>query len=123
MTDTFRNGGELVDLGTWYAGRDKIQHAIAGFVLAVVCRRVGFGRLAALVVVLFLACLWGAFEDFRYRRWRAAIRVWRYTAGLEWMARYGTTRPLAPPSRPRFCDEFSWRDIVATLAGALVALP
>lgn len=116
MTDTFKNGGELVDLGMWYAGRDKMQHAVSGFVLGAAGRRLGFGRLQALTLVLIAAIGMEMFEQLRYWRWRAAVVRW-------YRNKTGIAALQDAPPRPLFCDTFSWRDILATLAGALLAMP
>jgi len=108
-SDSFRTGGQLVDQATWYAGRDKVQHAVCGFILATVCRRAGLSQRATLVVVLVAAIAWEVAELLRYLEWER--RMHAMTA----------VDMLAAPWPP-FTDQFSWRDIVATMAGALLAV-
>lgn len=108
--DTFANGGQLVDTDRWYAGRDKVQHFVAGMLLARLLRHI-LPWPWVFALVLLAALLWEMFEEIRYRRWRAAVRRWI------------SERPTddAPPL-PRFADPFSWRDVVATVAGAGAAV-
>ena len=95
-------GGDLVDTGTPFAGRDKVQHLAAGALLALVLARwTPFGALLALGVVLAVSVAWEAVELLRYRHWQAA----------------GARAPW-----PFAADRMSWRDVVAALAGALLAL-
>lgn len=108
-SDSFRTGGQLVDQATWYAGRDKVQHAVCGFILATVCRRAGLSRRLTLLVVLVAAVACEVFELVRYLRWER--RMHAMTA----------INMLAAPWPP-FTDQFSWRDIVATVAGVLPAV-
>lgn len=105
-SDSFRTGGQLVDQATWYAGRDKVQHAVAGFVIASLCRRAGLSRWLTLLVVLLAAVAWEVFELVRFIRWYRTLLAWPQP------------RPVWPP----FTDQFSWRDVVATVAGALPAV-
>jgi len=108
-SDSFRTGGQLVDQATWYAGRDKVQHAVCGFVLATAWRRAGLSRWLTLLLVLVAAVAWEVAELLRYLEWER--RMHAMTA----------VDMLAAPWPP-FTDQFSWRDIVATMAGALLAV-
>lgn len=98
-------GGDLSDPETSFAARDKVQHLAAGALLALLLARwTPLGALVVLLVVLGLAAAWEAVELVRYRRWQR-----RREAGWE------TPWPFA-------ADKLSWRDVVATLAGAALAL-
>jgi hypothetical protein len=105
--DTFTNGGQLVDLSTWYAGRDKVQHVVCGLLLARVLHHLAPWPVVFLLVFL-LAVAWELFERHRYEAWVKLVRGHHYVD--------------APPF-PKFADNFSWRDVVAGLAGALLAVP
>jgi hypothetical protein len=95
-------GGELVDQATPFAGRDKVQHVVIGALLALLLARwATLGTIPVLGVVLILSGAWEAVELLRYRHWQAAG---------------------APPPWPFAADRMSWRDVVAALAGALLAL-
>jgi hypothetical protein len=98
-------GGDLVDLNTPAAGRDKVQHLVAGGLLALLLVRwTPLGPWAALVGVLLVASAWEVVELVRYRRWRRAVEA---GAGSPW---------------PFAADRMSWRDVVATVGGAALAV-
>lgn len=95
-------GGDLVDAATPFASRDKIQHLVAGALLALLLARwTTLGAIPVLGAVLVLAAAWEILELIRYRHWQAA----------------GGTGPW-----PFAADRMSWRDLVATVAGAVLAL-
>lgn len=101
--DTFTKGGDLTDTDTVFAGRDKVVHAVLGGLLWFALW--GFVvPLPSRVVVMGCAVVaWEFLELVRFALWvaRGQLGPW----------------PLA-------CDRFSWRDILAGLAGALlVELP
>ena len=94
-------GGDLVDQGTPFAGRDKVQHLVAGILLArVALRWLGLGPLAVIGGVAITAVLWECVELARYLAWKR--------------------RGLGP--WPAAADRMSWRDVVTTTIGALLAV-
>jgi hypothetical protein len=98
-------GGDLVDLDTPFGARDKVQHVVAGATLMLALARwTSIGPTAGLVVVLVASVAWEALELVRYRAWLRRVLA-------------GGTSP-----RPFAADLPSWRDVVATLAGAAAAL-
>ena len=82
-----------------FAGRDKVQHFMIGLILAVLLHR--FGSLTTLVIVLGLSIVWEIVELVRYILWRKAVEK---DPNIPW---------------PFAADQFSWRDILATVVGAL----
>lgn len=88
-------GGDLVDLRTPFAGRDKVVHVVLGaiaFRLAV--RWLALGGWSGLGVVLALALLNELVEDLRYRR-------------------HGHSRMMS--------DEADGTDVLVTVAGGVLA--
>lgn len=105
--DAFRGrdgvlGGDLVDVATPFAMRDKVFHFLAGVLLQLLFERwapVLSHPVAWGLAVIAVALAWEILELLRWLAWR------RRGAG-EW--------PLA-------ADRVSWRDVVATIAGAVAA--
>lgn len=104
--DTFRDGGDLVDTDGLTAGRDKVVHFVCGGILWFVMwglaplfalAGVDLGLRHRIILMLFFVTAWECFELARYLRWNSG----------------GRRGPW-----PWACDQFSWRDIVAGLAGA-----
>jgi hypothetical protein len=88
-------GGDLVDVGTPFAGRDKVQHlALGGYAQLLAERWSGLSVPWCLLIVLALAVLNEVIEGVRFRR-------------------YGWTRSLS--------DEPDGTDVLVTLAGGVVA--
>ena len=95
-------GGDLVDTMTPAAGRDKVQHAVLGaFLFLLLSRWTTLSDPLALAGVAVVAAAWEVAEFTRYRRWQSAG---------------------APSPWPFAADLMSWRDVVATVAGATLAL-
>ena len=90
--DTFRNGGDLVDTESWYAGRDKVQHIICAIFLMLL---LPFSLFINALFILFGGILLEIVEYVRYRK-------------------YGWTRQLS--------DKMSWRDVVANMVGAGIGI-
>jgi hypothetical protein len=97
--DTFDHGGDLTDTDTPFAARDKVAHLVLGGVIwfALWGLRIPIGPRAMIMFALTIA--WELLELARFIRWQ--------NAG-------------APAPWPLACDRFSWRDVVAGLAGALL---
>ena len=94
-------GGDLVDAATPFAARDKVQHAAGGALLQLLITRWWPSSPIGWVwLVLVIAALWESLELVRWLAWR----------------RRGMIDPW-----PMAADRASWRDIVATLAGAAAA--
>jgi hypothetical protein len=110
--DTFRDGGDLVDVDGLTAGRDKVVHFVCGGMLWFAMwgmaplfglAGVDLSLRARILLMLFFVTAWECFELARYLQWSSRGR---------------------PQPWPWACDQFSWRDIVAGLAGAaLFQLP
>lgn len=93
-------GGDLVDQATPIAARDKVQHLVAGLLLALLLRRWTTleeiaGGLMILLVVAAVAVLWEAFEGLRYLQYRHTVFA---------------------------ADEPDGVDVLVTIAGAALAL-
>lgn len=97
--DSFAGGGDLVDTESWFAGRDKIQHAAIGGLLWLLLWALGCDLGDRALWLLDLALAWEELELRRYNAWRAR----------------GGQGPW-----PFLADRFSWRDIVAAYGGALL---
>jgi hypothetical protein len=102
--DAFRSlaghwGGELVDLCTPVAGRDKVQHLVLGAGAWLVLWALGLPLVPRAAILVGLCVLWELVELARLWRWRRAGAV---------------------PPWPFAADAFSWRDVVAGLAGAVL---
>ena len=90
--DTFHNMGDLVDIESWYAGRDKIQHIICAIFLMLL---LPFSIFINSLIILFGGIVLEIIEYVRYNL-------------------YGYSKIL--------CDKMSWRDIVANITGMLLGI-
>lgn len=88
-------GGDLVDTGTPFAGRDKLVHLVLGGYTQLLAERwTGLPWYGCLAIVLALAVLNEVVEGVRFRR-------------------YGWTRSLS--------DEPDGTDVLVTVAGGVLA--
>lgn len=129
--DTCARGGDLVDRGGPLAGRDKVQHGVgfAGWWLLLALLPTGLPWFVVRLGLWLKAAIGvEVLEGWRLARWWAMTDPWRRRGWIwswrSWAWANNQTTIVGediPPRPPAFADRPSWRDLVADVAGLVVA--